>query len=149
STRTRYATRFMLELALSDGSQPVLLKDISASQNISAGYLEQIVPALKSANLVISSRGYRGGYSLARKANEITLKDIIEAVEGPIALVDCISIYDKKGFGLCSRSGLCAAEEIWSEINEKIINVLALKTLDSLAEKQSKKDKAQIQSYII
>ena len=76
STKGRYGTRAMLELGLSKGNGTMLLREIADSQDISVKYLEQIIPSLKSAGLVNSSRGASGGYSLARPAKEITIKEI-------------------------------------------------------------------------
>jgi Rrf2 family protein len=144
STKSRYAARFLLELALNDNKKPVLLKDIAGRQGISAGYLEQIAPALKNANLIAASRGAKGGYSLARKASGITLKEIIEAVEGPVMLTECGSFTNS-----CSRSGRCAAEELWFEISNDINEALGKRTLAHLAEKQRKIERANVFNYSI
>ncbi len=131
STKARYATRFLLELALNNGQTSMLLKDIACKQGISAGYLEQIVPLLKKANLIVAARGSKGGYSLGRDASKITIKEIVEAVEGPIAIVECKNL---KNF--CDRSGTCAAEKLWDEINNEIKKTFEKRTLKQLSEKQ-------------
>ena len=144
STKARYAARFLLELALNDNGVPVLLKDIAGRQGISAGYLEQIAPALKNANLITASRGAKGGYSLARKASSITVKEIIEAVEGPVTLADCAGSRNS-----CSRSGNCAAEELWYEISADINEALGRRTLGQLTDKQVNLQKASALNYSI
>ena len=88
STKGRYGTRLMLELALNYGNGTMLLKEVAQSQDISVGYLEQIIPNLKAAGLINSSRGAHGGYELARPPEEINLKEIVEALEGPLSLIE-------------------------------------------------------------
>ncbi|MDZ7838660.1 MAG: Rrf2 family transcriptional regulator [Actinomycetota bacterium] len=115
STRGRYSTRLMLELASRHNQGPIFLKDISKAQDISLKYLSQLIIPLKIAGLVKSTRGAHGGYTLARKPENITLREIVEAVEGPIALVECIN--DPQ---LCYRYGECVSKEIWAEITQDI-----------------------------
>jgi Rrf2 family protein len=92
STKGRYGTRLMLALAkaYTEGKKSVILKDVAEEEGISLRYLEQIIIPLKHANLVKSIRGAGGGYALARKPAEIKLIDILESLEGPCALVDCV-----------------------------------------------------------
>ena len=86
STRTRYGTRLMIRLGLSDTKDPVLLKDIAKKEGMSEKYLSQIIIPLKAAGLVDSFRGAHGGYSLARQPRHITVGDIVFALEGEIDL---------------------------------------------------------------
>lgn len=128
STKGRYATRAMLDLALHYGGGPVLLKDVARRQQISERYLEQLALSLKAAGLVTSMRGARGGFVLARPPSEIRLCDIIEAVEGSLAPVECVD-----DPGVCPRAGLCAAQEVWAEMKAAISKILGSKTLQDLA----------------
>ncbi len=138
STKGRYGTRLMLYLAkaYSQGKKSVVLKDVSQEEGISLRYLEQIIIPLKFANLVKSIRGAGGGYSLTRKPSEIKLIDILEALEGPCALVDCV--IDKN---FCNRLPRCATYEIWKEASmvlEDYFSKVTLQTLLDICEKKNK-----------
>ncbi len=133
STRGRYSTRLMLELAQRYNEGPIFLKDISRAQDISLKYLSQLIMPLKIAGLVKSTRGAHGGYSLARSPEKISLKEIIEAVEGPIKLVDCI---DQEDF--CDRDDDCITRKIWAEITNDISEKLNRITLKEIARRNNK-----------
>jgi Rrf2 family protein len=144
STKGRYGTRAMLELALSEGNKPVLLREIAESQSISLKYLEQIIPSLKSAGLLNSSRGATGGYSLAKLPEEITVKEIVEALEGPLRLVDCVG-----DPGLCGEAGQCVTRDLWDEVSVNISKLLESRTLADLAQKHKDKQKSRPLMYSI
>ena len=144
STKGRYGTRIMLELGLNQGKGTMLLKDIAKKQNISVRYLEQIIPGLKAAGLINSSRGAHGGYALAKSPPEITLREILYSVEGPLCLVECIKTPD-----ICDRTGLCATRDLWGDLNEKIDDYLGSHTLEDLLEKHKNKQKSQPLMYSI
>ncbi len=126
STKGRYGSRLMLALArhLAQGKKSVTLKEIAEEEDISLRYLEQIVMPLKMANLLKSIRGAGGGYTLARKPSQIKLLDILEAMEGPCALVNCV--LDKN---FCDRLPSCAAYVIWKEASAVMENYLSQVTL--------------------
>lgn len=128
STRSRYGTRAMLDLALNAEGGPVRLKDLAQRQGVSVKYLEQIIPALKNGGFVRSVRGINGGYMLAKDASQITLLEIISALEGPLAPVDCVDAPK-----LCPRSKACATHEVWKDVRAAIDGVLEAKTLAELA----------------
>ena len=90
STRARYGLRLLVDLAEHSGKDPVKLKDISQRQGISLNYLRQLIMPLESNKIVRSIRGNRGGYLLGKKPEEINLLDIMNLLEGPIDLVDCV-----------------------------------------------------------
>jgi len=142
STRGRYSARIMLELALRFGGGPVLLREIAKNQEISLGYLEHIMPPLKAAGLVCSSRGAHGGYTLARQPSEITLGEVVRVVEGSMALVECV-VAPK----ICSRSDLCVTRDVWGRVSEKIAGVLNAITLEEMVKRQ--KEKPQVLMYEI
>lgn len=144
STKGRYGTRLMLELALNHGNGTMLLKEIAKNQDISVGYLEQIIPNLKAAGLINSSRGAHGGYVLARPPGEINLKEIVEALEGSLSLIECI-----KSPETCERFEFCATRDIWDELTEKLDTTLESKTLKDLIEKHRNKQKSQPLMYSI
>jgi Rrf2 family protein len=141
STKGRYGTRLMLNLALhyNEGKEAVVLKNISKEEDLSIRYLEQIIIPLKINKLVKSVRGAGGGYTLARHPSEITLCQIIEVLEGTCALVDCVEDPDS-----CERVGECATQVVWKEASDLLQNYFESKSLQDLvvlAEKQKAKRK--------
>lgn len=127
----------MVELASRYNSKPVLLKEIAGKEDISAGYLEQILPLLKAARLVNSIRGPHGGYSLAKPPTEITIKEIVEALEGPIQPVYCVESPSE-----CQRSQFCVTRDIWIKLGENISKTLESMTLDDMV--QMRKDRQNL-----
>lgn len=127
STKVRYATRAMLDLAAHSGRGAIRIKDIAARQRISARYLEQLFIRLRRAGLLRSLRGRRGGFRLARPPADITLSEIINAVEETDSIIDCI---DEPR--LCPQSKTCTMRHVWSEICRAINGVLESTTLQDL-----------------
>lgn len=115
STKGRYGVRAMLELAIGYGDGPILMSTISENQEVSRKYLYALLSSLKAAGLVRSVRGTGGGYVLARNPSEITLGDIIRALEGSLCLVDCVD--DES---VCDRSAACVAREVWQKLSARI-----------------------------
>lgn len=130
STKGRYGVRFMLDLVEHYLQGPIPLKDIAQRQDISEKYLWQVINPLKAAGLIIPVRGAHGGYILARKPEDITVRDIINILEGPMALVECVD--DSKR---CPRSGDCIAHDLWVEIGDKIDQALRGISLADVVEK--------------
>ena len=124
----------MVDLAFHQGGESVLLKYIACRQGVSEKYLSQIVISMRSAGMVQSVRGARGGYKLAEKPENITLKQIVEALDGEIFLVDCVN--DMKN---CSRVGICATRDVWSLLGQKISETLQAVTLSDLVLMQRQK----------
>jgi len=127
STRARYGVRLMLSLSLNYGKGPIFLKDIAKREEISEKYLSLIIIPLRGAGLVNSNRGAYGGYTLAREPSKITLKEIVDVLEGD-CLVNCI-----KDSSACSRIPTCAARDIWVLLGGKISETLNSITLKKLA----------------
>jgi len=132
STRTRYATRALAELA-SAKVTPVSVRELAETGHISAKYLEQILNTLSSVGLVRALRGKSGGYELAKPAASITLKDVFVVFEGAIAL-ECADNPD-----LCPRVETCATRDTWVELKEAILRVLEGTTLQDLADRKRAK----------
>ena len=132
STRTRYAVRAMIELAKHDLNRPLQLKIIAEKQEISIKYLEQLMAVLKSAGLIKSIRGSKGGYVLARVPNQIAINDILLCVEGPISTVECV-----EDSARCARAADCAAREVWKRVEQAIEDVLKSITLKDVADMAS------------
>jgi Rrf2 family cysteine metabolism transcriptional repressor len=143
STRTRYGTRALLELALRQGKGPVFLKDIARQQQISLPYLEHIIAPLIAGGVIRSTKGPKGGVSLARNPGDIKLSEITQLLEGPMALVECVNHPE-----ICNRSGACAARDIWTRLKEAMDGVLASTTLQDLVERQKKKGRPEPSPYI-
>ncbi len=133
STKGRYGARLMMDLALHYGNGPIALKDIAERQEISEKYLWQLIVPLKIAGLINSTRGPQGGYTLSKSPSEITLKDIITVLDGPLCIVDCVD--NPK---ICKRSESCVTRNIWEEVSNKISEILGSITLEDMIEKQGK-----------
>ena len=144
STRGRYGTRALLELALHHREGPVPLKDIAQSQQISLQYLEHLITPLVTAGIIRSTRGARGGVWLAKSPQEIKLSEVIGLLEGSLALVECVS--DPK---YCPRSDFCVARDIWGELNRAMNGVLESTTLQDLVERHKKKQQSEQTMYYV
>ncbi len=126
STRARYGVRVMLALARRYGQGSVYLKDVAKGEEISEKYLSQIIIPLRSAGLVNSTRGAHGGYMLSKPPAEITLKQIVEPLEGD-CLVDCV-----KNPSACPRVPTCASRDVWALLGGRISETLEGITLEHL-----------------
>jgi|GEM_PF-51272 len=130
STRARYGLRAMLELGSSYDKEPLILREIAERQEIPVKYLEQLVIPLKIANLVRNTRGAGKGYSLTRPPEMITIREVINALEGPLVDIHCSS-----GFETCEHLGECALAEFWREFQHQVDEYLGSKTLKDLVER--------------
>jgi Rrf2 family cysteine metabolism transcriptional repressor len=128
STRSRYGLRLMVFLASSYGNGIVLMKDVSRREEISEKYLGQIIIPLKNAGLVTSQRGSKGGYALARLPESITVKDVVEAIEGDLAPVPCVEDSEP-----CARKSSCIAARVWKKLADDMAASLSSFTLAELA----------------
>ncbi|HET9071396.1 MAG TPA: Rrf2 family transcriptional regulator [Acidimicrobiales bacterium] len=115
STRGDYASRALLSLALHSAQQPTSVRDVAERTGLPQPYLEQILLALKGAGLVHSKRGVGGGYVLARPPEEITLGEIVSAVDGPIVAGDFGAPHEN---GACDHEGQCVLLAVWAEVGE-------------------------------
>ncbi len=127
STKGRYALRLMLDLALHP-DECTKIKDISARQQISEKYLEQIVTILNRAGYVRSVRGAQGGYYLSKSPSEYTVGMILRLTEGTLAPVDCAEL----GANSCGRTGCCVTVGVWKRLNDAISGVVDSITLQDL-----------------
>jgi Rrf2 family protein len=144
STKIRYGSRAMLELASHYGEGAIELREIARKESISAKYLEQVIIPLRTSGLVKSVRGSKGGYSLAKPPSEISLKDVIEVLEGPIKLVDCLA--DPK---ICQKIQSCVTRGIWDEATDAINQVFGSVTLEEMVNRRKKKEGAVSPMYQI
>ena len=127
STRSRYGTRMMLDLAQHYGESPVQIGEIARRQDISVKYLEQLIIPLKKANYIKSVRGPKGGHVLAKPPEEITVGEIVELLEGGINLADCIENPDT-----CERSETCLTRGIWETATKAMSHELNSITLSDI-----------------
>lgn len=139
STRTRYGTKALLELALHWGEEPVLLKAIAQRQQIPLPYLEHLIGPLVQAGIVKSTRGRRGGVSLLKPPEKVILSEVIQLLEGSIVVVECVDNPES-----CSHSDLCVTLDIWDEVKEAINKVLECVTLQDLVERQKQKEQSDV-----
>ena len=144
STKGRYGLRIVLDVALNQEKGPVILRDIAHRQGISEKYLWQVINPLKSAGLVNSVRGARGGYVLARSPHAISIRDIVSILEGPVSLVACVSSPDA-----CQRSPACVVREAWSQIETRLNDAMREITLKDLIQKQKEREASRTPNYMI
>lgn len=130
STKGRYALRMLYDLASHYEEGFISLKDIAERQSISKKYLEQIVPLMNKSNLLRTNRGNKGGYMLARKAEEITIADVLIATEGSLAPVACLEFEPNE----CPRVGECCTLFVWEGLYDTIRNYLNSVTLKDVIE---------------
>jgi len=129
STRGRYAVRGMVDLACNTKNSPVSIREIAERQGISMDYMEQLFHKLMKAGLLKSFRGLKGGYQLSRPADQISIKEILEVVEGPISLVNCEEV---KGVKKCPRIQECHTHGLWDKLSEIISDYMGKKTLKDI-----------------
>ena len=130
STRSRYGTRLLLDMAQHYDQGPIQLGEIAKRQDISVKYLEQIIIPLKKANYVLSVRGPKGGHFLARPPEEINLGEIVALLEEGPSLVECSEHAE-----VCQRANICPTRLIWKEVAQAMFDKLAAITLADLAER--------------
>lgn len=129
STKARYGLRAMVEISLNHNQGPLSVKIISERQEISESYLEQIMSSLTRRGLAKSIRGVHGGYLLAKDPDKIKVGDVIRALEGPIAPVDCVS---KQNPLDCKRAEFCVSKIVWEKVRDVIDEALDSLTLQDL-----------------
>jgi Rrf2 family cysteine metabolism transcriptional repressor len=143
STKAEYGIRVMAHLARRDGDEPISLGSIANVEGLPLAYLEHLVQRLRRADLVESQRGAHGGYSLGRPADEISMAEIVEALEGDIAPIECITA-DADGALVCVREGEpghdpCPTKLLWTRVQGSIIRTLTDMTLAELVRPISRK----------
>jgi Rrf2 family cysteine metabolism transcriptional repressor len=136
STKAEYGVRVLVHLARRNGDEPIPLAAIADAEGLPLAYLEHLVQRLRRAELVESRRGAHGGYSLARAADEITMAEVVQALEGEIAPIECISA-DADGSLVCVRDGQpghdpCPTKLLWTRLQGSIVRTLSEMTLADL-----------------
>jgi Rrf2 family protein len=137
STKAEYGVRVMAHLAGTDASRPVSLGSIAEAEGLPLAYLEHLVQRLRRQGLVMSTRGAHGGYALARPAVEITMAEVVEALEGNLAPIECITPE-----GMCSRETAgqapCPTKLLWTRVQGSIVRTLKDMTLEDLIPKKER-----------
>ena len=144
STKGRYGTRAMLDVALHTDEGLVHLKDVAERQEISKKYLEHLVARLEADGLLRTVRGAGGGVTLAKPPSEVTILGILSALEGSLAPVECVDRPE-----VCPRSANCGARDLWAELGGVITGFLGSVTLQDLCERQREKDRPAALTYYI
>lgn len=146
TTKGRFAVTAMIDLAMRESHGPVTLAGISQRQHISLSYLEQLFGKLRRFNIVDSTRGPGGGYTLAKKSDEITVADIIVAVDEPLDATQC------GGKGNChgadDHQGQCMTHDLWSNLNKKMVEYLESVTLSDLVLQQESRGLSIVEPVI-
>lgn len=137
STKGRYAVTAMMDLAIHDSHGPVTLADISQCQGISLSYLEQLFARLRRSGLVEGVRGPGGGYRLARRADAISVADIIAAVDERVDVTRC------QGRGDCDNGRQCLTHDLWNDLSERIATFLTGITLADFVDRPAVREMAE------
>ncbi|HEY8867543.1 MAG TPA: Rrf2 family transcriptional regulator [Solirubrobacteraceae bacterium] len=139
STKAEYGVRVMVELARHARDEPISLTEIADGDGLPLAYLEHLVARLRKAGLVESRRGARGGYLLARPAREITMAEVVEALEGAIAPIECIT-EGADGALMCSREAeadhVCSTKLLWTRVHGSIVETLQATKLSDLVQEK-------------
>lgn len=137
TTKSRYGLRAMFDIAYNCGTMPAQIQDISRRQEISPRYLEQIFQSLKRAGILTSKRGPQGGYCLARKPDQITVLEILNATEQDVLLTECAgeTVKKKKRTVDCPFEGKCVTQTVWEEASTLLNDLFGGITLQNLCER--------------
>jgi Rrf2 family protein len=136
TARSEYGLLALIDLGVRYGNGPVSAREVSERQGVPSKFLEQLLAALRKAGLVSAVRGARGGFTLTRSPEEITVLEVVEALEGPLAPTSC------DGGSLCGRSGACAAASVWAKATDALRDVFDTTTLADLSVRQAQFDSA-------
>lgn len=141
STKGDYATRALQDLAMRYEKGPVPIETIAQRQALPARYLEQLLLILKRAGFLASKRGVNGGYYLAKAPREITLGQILRAVDGPIAPIYCVSENPREH---CSQESFCVLRDVWAEVRDAVSAIVDHTTLQDICERIQAKTKERV-----
>jgi Rrf2 family cysteine metabolism transcriptional repressor len=134
STKGRYGTRALLELAMRDSNEPMLLRNIAKKQDISLAYLEHVISPLIAGGILRSTKGPKGGISLNKKPSDIKLSDVIRLLEGSVAPADCVDNPD-----ICDRADTCVTRDVWCEMKKAMDTILDKTTIQDMVDRQNEK----------
>ena len=131
STKGRYGIKAMVDIAMEYGTGRLSVNQLAEKQGVSVAYLEQLIAALKKAGLVTSTRGASGGYTLSRPPEEISMREVLTALEGSTAIVDCVGTEMGQG---CENACSCSARPLWLKLQRRIDDVLQSTTIKDMAD---------------
>jgi len=134
STKSRYAVRGLLDLAVNCNGEVGLIRDVASRQTISESYLENVFTVLRTAGLLESSRGRGGGFRLAKPPHQISVLEVIRSLEGSVSLVGCV---DSPTY--CNRSAYCVVRDVWRKSSDNLKQTLSSITLQDLLEHHKKR----------
>lgn len=144
STKGRYGLRILLDVAVYQAKGPVALRDISKRQAISQKYMWQVVNPLKVSGILRATRGAHGGYVLARPPSAISMRDVVDVLEGEVSVAACVQQPQT-----CCRGGDCTAREAWSQVERKLNEALESITLQDLIEREQERLRRNVAVYDI
>ena len=139
STKGRYGLRAAIDLAMYGGASAVSISSIAERQQLSESYLEQLMAKLRKADIVTSVRGAQGGYILKRSPKDISVGDVLRALEGDLRPVDCLAIEDENETH-CENADLCVTKYVWTRISESINDTVNSITLQDLLNQNKEKN---------
>ena len=147
STKGDYATRAMQDLALHYQSGPIQIEEIARRQGLPARYLEQLLLVLKRAGLLESKRGARGGYYLAKHPREVTLGQVVRAVDGPVSPIFCVTAGKRR---ICPKEAEgCVLRDVWAEVREAVTRIVDHTTFEDICRRIQEKQSAHRLTYHI
>lgn len=138
SAKSEYGIRAVLDIAIEAGKGPVQVREIAQRQSIPKRFLEQILAGLKRASILESFRGAQGRYQLGRPAEKITLADLIQAIEGPIILMECTSVETSSR---CRQSSSCVVKEVWSNVQSVLVETLSSITVEEMCRRRKERER--------
>lgn len=145
STKGRYGLEALLDIAIFGNGDSVSLKTISSRRNISQKYLEHIFIALKKSGIVISLRGGQGGYRISNPLNEVTVGEVLRALEGSLSPVKCVS---ENNQGKCDAYEKCVSKDVWIDIKNALDESVDSITLKDLVDEYNKLNVENVHNYI-
>ena len=146
STKGDYATRALQDLALHYEEGPIQIETIARRQGLPARYLEQLLLNLKRAGFLASKRGVNGGYYLAKSPREISIGEILRAVDGPVAPIFCVTSGRRE---VCPKEGACALQDLWGEVRDAVSKIVDTTTLEDIRARARAKEGAARVTYAI
>ena len=130
SKKTKYGLKALTYIARQEGNKPVQVGEIAKSEQIPQKFLESILLTLRKSGCLGSKKGKHGGYYLIKKPSEIIMADVMRVLEGPIAMVPCVSLNFYEKCDDCTNEGLCSLNRLMVQVRDSTLKILENKTLD-------------------
>ncbi|UXP31797.1 Rrf2 family transcriptional regulator [Reichenbachiella agarivorans] len=139
SKKTKYALNALVYLAKQEDNSPVLISDIAKSENIPQKFLETILLELKKAAILASKKGRGGGYYLLKEPKDVNLADVMRFIDGPIALLPCVSYLYYEKCDECHDEETCGIRDVFFEVRNKTVDLLKHATLEEIIRREKRK----------